>query len=89
MTDQTVVVPSSPADLKTIADAVDEIVDCMARIAAERDAIKDILAAVVEKVDVPKKYVRKLAKVQFADSYEKEVGEAEDFQELYEKVSKV
>ena len=73
----------------TIADAVDEIVDCMTRISAERDAIKDILAAVVEKVDVPKKYIRKLAKVQFQDSFDKEVGEAEDFEELYTKVKQV
>ena len=85
-----IVIPSSPADLKVIKSAVQEIVDCMIRISAERDAIKDIVTSVVEKYEgIPKKYVNRLAKVQFKQSFDKEVTEADDFSDLYTAVNEV
>lgn len=82
-----VVLPSNPEDRKRIKDALQEISDSFTRIEGERDAIKDIVNFVNEEFDLPKKYVSKMARVYHKQSFDKEVGEAEDFAALYETVT--
>ena len=59
---KTIVIPSNPAELKTILNAVKEAGDCMMRIAAEREAIKDIVEDLAEKYELPKKFINKMIK---------------------------
>ena len=79
-----IIIPSSTADQKLIKDAVTEISGAMTRIEAEQGLIKEILSRVEEEVKLPKKFVSKLAKVYHNQSFDKEVADAEDFQELYQ-----
>jgi hypothetical protein len=58
-----VIIPSSPEDRKRIKGAMEEISNSFTRIEAERDFQKDALAALEEDVGVPKKYLRKMARI--------------------------
>lgn len=88
MTDTTeIVLPSSPTDLKNIQAAIKDVNDCMMRIAAERDVIKDIVADLSEKYEIPKKFFNRLARTYFKQNFEKEVAEHDDFEVLYEAVT--
>lgn len=82
-----VTIPSNPEDKKRIKNALQEISDSFTRIEAERDAIKDVINFVNEEFELPKKYIRKMAKVYHAQNFDQEVGEAEDFAVLYENIT--
>lgn len=84
-----IIVPSSPADLKRIMDAVKEGNECMTSIAAEKDTLKDIVDTVAEEFKLPKRYISKLIKTYFKQSFEVELNQTEDFQELYTAVTGV
>lgn len=82
-----VVVPTSPADRKAIKDALQEISNSLTRIEAERDLIKDVLQTVQDNQNIPKKYVRKLAKIYHKQNYTEVQQEQEDIETLYETVT--
>ena len=84
---KTVVVPSNPADLKTINSAIKEISDCYVRMASEREAIKDIVDDLSEKFELPKKFINKMGKTYFKQNFDKETVEHEDFVDLYTAVA--
>lgn len=48
---------------KMIVDALNSIVHCLDRIDAEREQIKEISKNVYENTDIPKKMIRKLARI--------------------------
>lgn len=89
MTQQTtnIVVPSSPEDRKAIKNALQEISSSLTRIEAERDLIKDILQTVQDNQNIPKKYVRKLAKIYHKQNYNEVQQEQDDLETLYETVA--
>lgn len=83
-----IVIPSSPDDLKKIKDGIKEMTDCMIRISAERELMKDITDNLSEAFpDIPKKYFNRMAKVMFKNSFEQVTGEMNDFEALYEAVT--
>jgi len=83
-----VIVPSSPEDRKKILDALVEISASLTRIEAERDLIKDILVSVEDKFELPKKYIRKLAKIYHKQNFTEIQQEQDDVETLYESVAK-
>lgn len=84
-----VVVPSNPADLNKILEAVKEADDSMIRIESERTQIKAIINNLAEEFEgLNKKYIRKLIKTYHKQNLATEVAEMEDFQTLYEAVVK-
>lgn len=89
MTQQTtnIVVPSSPEDRKAIKNALQEISNSLTRIEGERDLIKDILQTVQDNQSIPKKYVRKLAKIYHKQNYNEVQQEQDDLETLYETVA--
>lgn len=91
MTQQTtnVVVPSSPEDRRAIKNALQEISNSFTRIEAERDLIKDILQTVQDNQNVPKKYVRKLAKIYHKQNFPEIQQEQDDVETLYETVTEL
>ena len=48
--------------------------------------VKETIDAVAEEHELPKKFVRKLAKTMYMQNFKNQEQEFEDFQELYEKV---
>ena len=77
---------SNAADRKKILDALTEISNSMTRISAERDFIKDAVADVSDKFQIPKKIVAKMARVYHKQSFNTESEENSEFESLYEEV---
>lgn len=79
-----IVIPSNPADLKIIKDAIKEANDSLIRIASERELIKDIVADLSEKYEgLPKRYINRMIKTYYKQSFDKEATEHDDFSELF------
>ena len=78
------VLPSSPDDRKRLMDGVDEIINCLARISAEQDQKKEIIAHLSEDFDIDKKLLAKAANTLYKDNYQKVAAENEDFELLIE-----
>ena len=79
-----VIVPSSPADQKEIYQAIKEISNSKLRIESENDYIKDTVNDIVEKHDLPKKLVNKIANAYHKQQASEVMAEAEDFEILYD-----
>jgi hypothetical protein len=82
---------SNPVDRKRIKDALQEISNCMTRIEAERDLIKDIKANLFEefKTSLSKKQIARMARVFHKQNFQEEVASHEEFESLYEEITKV
>ena len=80
---------SNPSDKKKIKDALLEISNCMTRIDAEKELIKDIVNDLSENFELPKKQVNKIARVYHKSNYSQQVADSEEFQELYESLLEV
>lgn len=78
----TFVMPSSPDDRKKIMDAMDEISACMTRIEGEKSYIKETIADLHEKFDIPKKMLNRFAKCHHKQSYHEELGADDEFETL-------
>jgi hypothetical protein len=79
-----VIVPSSPADRHAVQKALQEISASLTRIDAEKDLIKDILATVQDNQNIPKKYMRKMARIYHKQNFNEVQQEQEDLETLYE-----
>lgn len=88
MSDDTIVIPTNPVDITAINKAIQEGVDCMLRIDAEKDLMKDILEVVKEKYAIKPKHMRKMIKLKYKGTFDQENKENEDFSALYETVVK-
>lgn len=78
--------PSNPADLKKIDNALQEISNCMTRIEAEKDLIKDIKEKIKDDHGLPPRLINQLAKVWHMRNFAEEVAQQEEFQEAYEQL---
>lgn len=78
---------NNPEEQKIIKDCLQEMVDSMIRVAAERDLMKEIIARVKEDTTVKPKIFRRMAKVQFASNFSEVVADNEEFVEMYEKLN--
>lgn len=76
----------SPEDRKKIRNALQEVSNSYTRVEAERDLIKDIIKTISEDFDLPKKTVRKMAKVYHKQNFNQEREEFSDFEAMYEEV---
>lgn len=75
-------------DKTKVLGCLQEISNSLTRVEAERDLIKEILEKMQDECEIPKKLGRKLARVYHKRSYEEEVAEQSDFQDVYEAVAK-
>ena len=75
---------SSLEDRKKLLGAVKEISNSMTRADAERDFQKDAITAIADKLDLEKKYVRKLAVIFHKQNYNEVQQEREELEVLYE-----
>ena len=79
---------SNPAYRKTIRDALHEISAAMTRIEGERDYISETIKDITAKYPaVSKKVFRKMIKVYHSQTFNQEVEEHEEFENLYETIT--
>jgi len=74
-------------ELQALKGAIDEMIIVMERQEAQRLAMKDILDATFDTLKIPKKILRKLAKVQYKQSFQEEVAEQGEFESLFEGIT--
>lgn len=79
---QTLVMPSSPADRKAILDAMGEISASMTRIEGEKDYIKETVNDLASKFNIPKKLLNRFAKTYHKQTYSDELGQDSDFETM-------
>lgn len=81
--------PSNPKDRKAIKDAAEEIIVQLIHKASADDQIKAITERMKEELEVPPKFLKKLATIEFKDrqkgnEFEKQTIEHESFQIAFE-----
>lgn len=81
-----VIVPSDPASREKIRKVLELIGNEWAVIDGHKAVVKETIDAVAEEFELPKKFIRKLAKTMYMQNFKDQESEFEDFQELYEKV---
>lgn len=81
-----VIIPSSPEDRKKVQSALDEFSNSLTRVEAERDHQKEILAMLEEEFELPKKYMRKVARVYHKQNLMEFKAEAEEVEDIYESI---
>ena len=74
-------------DLKIIRDAIEEISLHYQKIETENQDIKDIVNSVYDQYKLPKKIVKRLAKVHHKNTFSQQVVEDKEFEALYIGVS--
>jgi hypothetical protein len=74
-------------ELIALKGAIDEMIVVMERQDAQRLAMKDILDATFDTLKIPKKILRKMAKVQYKQSFQEEVAEQSEFESLFEGIT--
>jgi len=75
------------SELIALKGAIDEMIVVMEKQDAQRLAMKDILDATFDTLKIPKKILRKMAKVQYKQSFQEEVAEQSEFESLFEGIT--
>ncbi len=75
-------------DRKKLHNALVEASNSLTRIDAERDLIKNITNDTSKNFQIPKKTVKKLINVYHKQNFSEEVASHEEFENLYETVTK-
>lgn len=75
--------------LKQLKGYVDEIVMYMNRNKTNTEAMADIVNVAYDELKIPKKILKRMAKVQFNNSFQTEVAESKEFEALYESMVEV
>lgn len=81
-------IPSSPTDRKAILDCMKEISASLTRTEAEREFIREAIKDICEKYQLSKKTFRRMAKVYHKQNYSIELEEHEEFETMYETITK-
>ena len=66
-----------------IKKAMQEMVDSMTRVSAERELCKEITARIKDETTITPRVFRKMAKVAFQSNFNEEVATHEEFEQLY------
>lgn len=82
-----IIIPSDPQTRKVILDAMKEMSDSMTRVESEKNLMKEIIDDVSDKVEVPKKYLRKMANIYHKQNLTEVKTEMDDVEALYEAVT--
>ena len=82
-----VTIPSSPQDRTDVKNRLTEISDSLTRIESERDHINDILQDLQDQYELPKKYMRKVAKVYHKQNINEVKEEFSEVEDIYNAVS--
>jgi len=75
--------------LKELKGAVTEINEHMFNIKQKQNQIKEIVDVTFENLKVPKKIIKRMAKVYYNQSLQEEVAEFKEFEALFEGITEV
>ena len=78
---------SNPADRKKLLDCVKELSDSMLRAEAEKSLQKEAISDIAEELDIPKKYIAKVAAIYHKQNYSQVQTELDDINTLYEAIT--
>lgn len=81
-----IILPSSDSDKQRIKGCMEEISNSYTRMEAERSFIKEAIESLAEDVDIPKKYLSKMARIYHKQNLSEVSGEMEAVEALYETV---
>jgi archaellum component FlaC len=84
-----ITIPSDPQTKQTLLNALKEMSNAMTRIEAEKELIKEIVEEVSDKVEIPKKYLNKMARIYHKQNLTEVRNEMDDLETLYEAVTGV
>lgn len=73
----------SDVDKKKLRGTIQEIVDSMTRVSAEKDYQKEALNDINDTLGVDKKLVRRIAKTYYKSSFDQEVADNDDFETFF------
>lgn len=75
--------------LKALKSAVDEMVLVMHKTDTLKRDMKDIIDSTHDLLKIPKKIIKKMARVQYKQSFQTEVAESKEFEALFEGITEV
>ena len=76
----------NPVDKKKMENFVKEISNCMVRMDAERDLIRDILNRCKDELGIKPKILRRIARIYYRNSLNEERDETEELFETYDEI---
>jgi len=79
-------IPSDPAAREEIKKAIEDISNNWTIIEGYKEVIKEAIAAVSEKHEIPKKFINKMARAYHKRNFNQQQQENEDLATLYETV---
>jgi hypothetical protein len=79
---------NTESDKERIREALNQVSNSLTSIETERDHIKDIIKALSDEFNIPKRTMNKLARVYHKQTFIEEKAIQEEFEELYENVVK-
>jgi hypothetical protein len=78
-----IIVPSNPAVIKAIKDAMQEASSSYTRIEGEKDFLKELFANLSEGSELPVKYLKKISKIYHAQNLAAVATDQDNIVELY------
>lgn len=81
-----IVIPSSPADRKAIADVMKDMSNAMARAEGEQTYISEAIKGLKDKYNIDAKYLRRLLTDFHKDQKDKVIDETEQYSDLFDAV---
>jgi hypothetical protein len=75
--------------LKSLKGYIEEMVVCMSRVKSTTQSMNDIVGLAHDELNIPKKIIKRMAKVQFNQSLQEEVAEFKEFEALFESIKDV
>jgi hypothetical protein len=75
--------------IKSLKGAIDEMIIVMQKQDSLKVEMKDIVDATYDSLKLPKKILKKMARVQYKQSFQEEVAENKEFEVLYEGITEV
>jgi chromosome condensin MukBEF ATPase and DNA-binding subunit MukB len=77
------------AQLKALKGSIEEINHAMNQIEVQNNQIKDIVNSTYDTLGVPKKLIKRMAKVYYNQSLQAEIDEFKEFEALFEGITEV
>jgi hypothetical protein len=75
--------------LKALKGSIEEINHAMNQIEVQNNQIKDIVNSTYDTLGVPKKLIKRMAKVYYNQSLQAEIDEFKEFEALFEGITEV
>jgi len=76
-------------ELKSLKNSIDEMIVIMEKIDYQKESLKEVIDHINEELGIPKKIIRKMAKVQYKQSFDQEVSEQTEFESLFSGIQEI